>query len=138
MIKVRGIQPTKRQISHWLKQGRNPDDGSPTHRKSATPSKRERQFKHVYESGVDRGLSHKAAEALAARVTNKQRAKDARVGKGPKLVTRGGSRRQWFPGKAKALGKREKFVCLKHRRKFKTKAGMRSHFRGRLHGRHAA
>ena len=114
-------------------------------------STRERQFKHVLESAIDAGKSWKDAQALAARVVNKERARLARgkpvckpskrshngtycrVKQGPELVTRGGSRRQWYPGKRRVAGRREQYACLKHGRKFKTKAGMLAHYRGRLH-----
>ena len=111
-------------------------------------STRERQYKHVLEAALDAGKSWKDAQALAARVVNKERSRLARgkvvcrkrgrngvycrVKQGPQLVTRGGSRRQWYPGKRRA-GRRELHVCLKHGKRFKTKAGMLAHYRGRGH-----
>lgn len=70
-------------------------------------------FKHVLASYLERGLSRKRATQLAAATVNKYRAKLARgyvacrgrrcaYKRGPRLVTRGGSRRQWYPGKVRA------------------------------------
>lgn len=92
---------------------------------------RARQFKHVLESALSRGATIAAAEELAARVTNKQRARSARA-EGPQLVSRGGSRRQWYPGKR--LGDPSALlVCLMHRSMFKSKAGLYAHYRSRAH-----
>lgn len=108
------------------------------------PAKLERMYKHVLESYLDRGYSLKTATARAAATVNKYRSKLARgvrscrkvrgrrtchTRRGPQLVTRGGSRRQWYPGKGRATGRREKFVCLKHDRRFKTKAALLAHYK---------
>lgn len=84
---------------------------------------RERQYLHVLESALDRGASEKEAKTLAARVVNKRRAMLAKKRRGPRLISQGGTRRAWYPGKGTAL------VCLKHRRRFKTRAGLASHRR---------
>ncbi len=104
-------------------------------------TKLQRMFAHVRESYVDRGLSVKEATARAAAVVNRYRAKLARgkrvcrkkngryvcrVKRGPKLVTRGGPRQQWWPGKKV---RREKFVCLTHKRRFRTRSALLSHYR---------
>jgi hypothetical protein len=104
------------------------------------PIKLQRMYKHILESYLDRGLSPKEAARRAAATVNKRRASLAsgkricktrrrrrvcRIIRGPRLVGRGGSRRQWWPGK-KTM--REKFVCLEHGRRFKTKAGMTKHY----------
>lgn len=90
------------------------------------PLKLERMYKRILESLLDRGRSLKVAERIAAATVNKRRARLARVRRGPRLVSRGGSRRQWYPGKRRG---REKFACLEHGRRFKTKAALRAHYR---------
>lgn len=60
--------------------------------------KMERLYKHVLASELEQGRSFKVAERIAAATVNKARSKRARRG-GPKLVSRGGSRRQWYPRK---------------------------------------
>jgi len=105
------------------------------------PIKLERMFLRIRESYLDRGLSLKTATQRAAATVNKHRAslatgrsvcsikrgkRKCKVRRGPKLVGRGGSRRQWWPGKKRA---RETFACLEHGRRFKTKAGLLSHYR---------
>lgn len=73
------------------------------------PSKRERQFKHILASELAAGESESTAVAIAAATVNKTRAKLARSGKGPKLIKDGGSRRQFYPGKEKAMARRAKY-----------------------------
>ncbi len=63
------------------------------------PSKRERQYVHVLASLLEQGRSEKVAKRIAGAVANKTRAKLARQGRAPKLVSDGGTRRQWYPGK---------------------------------------
>ena len=118
------------------------------------PDRRERQYKHVLESALDRLLARgepfgdalRRAKETAARTVNKLRAKRAtgrtickpdrrmkrgqraircRVDRGPKLVGKGGSRRPWYPGKKG----REVYACLAHGRRFKTRAGLLAHYR---------
>ncbi len=88
-------------------------------------TKLERQYKHIVESLMDRGKPLHIAERVAAAVVNKRRAKLARSGKGPRLVSRGGSRRQWYPGKPS----KGPWRCLAHHKRFKTKSGWMSHLR---------
>ncbi len=105
------------------------------------PLKLERMYRHIVESYLDRGLSLKTAEARAAATVNKRRAvlsrgkrtcrrkrgrEYCRTQRGPKLIGRGGSRRQWYPGKKRG---RASYVCLEHDRRFKTKAALKSHYR---------
>jgi hypothetical protein len=52
-----------------------------------------------------------------------------RVQRGPRLVTRGGSRRQWYPGKRAARGRRALFVCLEHARRFRSRKALLIHYR---------
>lgn len=92
-------------------------------------SKLERQFKHILESSLDRGKPYEVAVRIAAATVNKQRAKHSRKGDGPKLVGKGGSRRQWYPGKGK-----ETLVCLKHNRCFASKAALITHYRSHKKG----
>src|SRR3990167_8258102 len=68
-------------------------------RGSRRPSKRERQYKHVLASERAAGRSESTATRIAAATVNKTRRRLARKGRGPQLVTEGGSRRQWYPGK---------------------------------------
>lgn len=104
---------------------------------------RERQFKHILESYLDRGFSLKVATHRAAATVNKYRSelsrgkrvcrgkkkkRSCRVKRGPQLIGRGGSRRQWYPGKGRVSG-RERFACLEHGRRFKTRAAMLAHYR---------
>lgn len=104
-------------------------------------SRRERQYKHILESYLDRGYSVKEATARAAATVNKYRSRLARgvrtcttrrrrrvcrVRRGPRLVTRGGTRWQWYPGKRRG---RERYVCLEHRRRFRTKAALVAHYK---------
>ncbi len=114
-------------------------------------SRRERMYKHVLESYLDRGYSLRTATARAAATVNKYRARLARgvrtctkrgrrkvcrTKRGPRLVTRGGSRRQWYPGKrrrVRARGPRERFVCLEHARRFRSRKALLLHYR-RSHG----
>lgn len=91
-------------------------------------TKRERQYKHIYESLIDRGKSLTVAARIAAATVNKYRAKLSKAHKGPKLIRQGGSRNQYYPGKI-VKNKKEVFQCLKHRKRFKTKPGMLSHYR---------
>jgi len=70
------------------------------------PGKRERQYKHVLAGELAAGKSEKAATRIAAATVNKFRAARAASGQGPALVTEGGSRRQWYPGKAAAKKRR--------------------------------
>lgn len=109
--------------------------------RARVPIKLERMYKHVLESYLDRGYSLKTAQARAAATVNKRRAQLARgvrrcrksrgrrvcrTLRGPKLVTRGGSRRQWYPRKRRS---RERFVCLEHGRSFKSRAALAAHYR---------
>ena len=86
-------------------------------------SKRERQYEHVLASYLKRGYSKKVARSRAAATVNKYRARLARgyrackrrrgrswctTKRGPQLVTRGGSRRQWYPGKRRAMKRRSR------------------------------
>lgn len=64
----------------------------------ANATKRERQYKHVLASSLASGKPEKVAVRIAAATVNKYRAEHA-GDDGPRLVTEGGSRRQWFPGK---------------------------------------
>jgi hypothetical protein len=73
--------------------------GAATMVKVWRPTKRERQYRHIYAEARASGASARRAKSLAAAVTNKRRALLARKHRGPKLVGCGGSRRQWFPGK---------------------------------------
>jgi hypothetical protein len=106
-----------------------------------TMSKRERQYKHVLERALSDGLPLAEAQALAARVVNKERAARAKgklvcrptrkgvychVEQGPQLVGQGGSRRQWYPGKKRTD---ELFVCLQHDLTFKQRADLLTHYR---------
>ncbi len=99
--------------------------------------RRARMYRHILESYLDRGRSLAEAEKLAAATTNKYRAAHAcrgrkcRRGSGPRLVGAGGSRVQWWPGKQ---AKRERFVCLAHEKKFKTRGALKRHYR-EVHGR---
>jgi hypothetical protein len=93
-------------------------------------TKRQRMYKHILESALDRGMDFYGAQRLAAATVNKFRARSASRHKGPKLVGRGGSRRQWYPGKKLT---KEVFVCLQHDRKFKTRAGLERHYRSQQH-----
>jgi hypothetical protein len=90
----------------------------------------QRMFKHIVENYLDRGYSVKDAEKRAAMTVNRYRAKSAKKHKGPKLISKGGTRHQWYPGK-KLAGKKAKktWQCLKHKRKFKSKAGLLTHYR---------
>lgn len=118
-------------------------------RRTAPPTKLERMFKHVLESSLDQGHSLARAEQIAASTVNKHRASLARgritckprrkpngrtvvhcrVARGPKLVRDGGSRRQWYPGKKRAKGKKkERLTCLAHGRSFKTRGGLKRHY----------
>ncbi len=65
-------------------------------------SKRERQYKKVLKSLLDRGTPEEKAPGIAGAVVNKTRAQFSKDGRGPKLLSEGGSRRQYYPGKAKA------------------------------------
>ena len=109
-----------------------------------------RMMRHIVESEIDRGRSPEVAARIAAATVNKRRAQLARgklvcktrrgrvtctVKRGPKLVGQGGSRRQWYPGKKT---RRERYVCLGHRRRFKAKAGLIAHYRGWAHGKRRA
>lgn len=84
-------------------------------------TKLERMFVHVLESYLERGYSLKTAKSRAAATVNKRRAalsrglrsckvkrgrRRCRILRGPRLVTRGGSRRQWYPGKRRAMKRR--------------------------------
>lgn len=118
------------------------------------PDRRQRQYRHVLESALDRQIARgvpfdealRRAREIAARTVNKLRAARARgrivcapnrrmrrgrrrvkcrVDRGPKLVRQGGSRRPWYPGKRG----REVHACLKHGRRFKTKAALLAHLR---------
>ena len=112
---------------------------------------REHVLESTYDRLVDEGRSHAEAITVATRVANatvnKHRAALARgkttcgtrrgrttcrTSRGPELVTRGGSRRQWYPGKK--TGKKETYACLAHGRRFKTKTGWLSHMRSSAHG----
>jgi hypothetical protein len=97
--------------------------------KAAVPDRLERMYKHVFESSLDRGQSMAAAARIAAATVNKHRAAHAGKKGRPKLVTKGGSRHQYYPGKAKYFGRPDKFVCLKHEKRFRTKAALYSHYR---------
>lgn len=99
--------------------------------KLATMGPRERQYHHVLEALINSGKPFLVAERIAAAVVNKQRAKDAATGKGPQLITKGGSRRQFYPGKRRGA----RPVCLQHQRVFTNKAGWLSHLRSKLHAR---
>jgi hypothetical protein len=65
-------------------------------------SKRERQYKHVLSGSLASGKTPKTAVRIAAATVNKTRARLAKTGKGAALIGSGGSRRQWYPGKAAA------------------------------------
>lgn len=124
----------------------------------AMPDRRQRQYAHILEQQLDRQLARgvpfdealRRAKEIAARTVNKLRAERAagrlvcapdrrmrrsrrkvkcRVDRGPKLVRQGGSRRLWYPGKKAA----KVYACLKHGRRFKTKAALLAHLRS--HGR---
>lgn len=100
------------------------------------PSVRERQYKHIFESLIERGMSEKKATRIAAATVNKTRSRFSKQGRGPKLVSRGGSRRQWYPGKGRLSGKKHhKYYCLRHKRKFTTKRALLAHLRGKAHRR---
>lgn len=126
----------------------------PKHRAAPAPTKLQRMRAHVFESVFDRlraegksvAAAREVANTIANATVNKHRAKLAkgkkvckttrgrkacRTVRGPRLVTRGGTRRQWFPGK-KVRG-RETFACLEHGLWFETKAGWLSHLRGSAH-----
>lgn len=60
--------------------------------------KMERLYKHVLKSELAMGRSLRDAERIAAATVNKARSRRSRRG-GVKLVSRGGSRRQWYPRK---------------------------------------
>lgn len=117
-------------------------------------TKLERMEKHVFESLLEAGRSPEVAKKIAAATVNKYRAERAagkkvckgkgakrtcKTVRGPKLVGQGGSRRQWYPGKKVTSGKKaakgKKLYCLKHRRPFKTKAALASHYRSKSHQR---
>lgn len=93
------------------------------------PTRLERMYHHILEASIDRGIPFAEARRIAAATVNKYRSARVARGEGPSLVTAGGSRRQWYPGKERALGKPERFYCLKHHREFKTKAGLLAHYR---------
>lgn len=108
----------------------------------------ERMYQHIVESYIDRGYSLKTAKARAAATVNKHRSqlaqgkrvckvrrgrKRCRTMRGPRLVTKGGSRRQWYPGKRRASGKRELFICLEHSMTFATKRMLIRHYRSGRH-----
>ncbi len=91
---------------------------------------RERQYHHILERELDAGKPFKKAQSIAAGVVNKYRARQAAKHRGPKLITKGGSRRQWYPGKKVVKkGVRKPFACLTHEMRFKTKSGLMSHYR---------
>ena len=126
--------------------GRKPSSGGPTRKKKGAkrrvtssfakrhvPDRLERMYKHVFESSLDRGKSLKTAARIAASTVNKYRSKHAGKGRHPKLVSRGGSRRQYYPGKLRYFGRAEPLVCLEHEMTFKTKAALMAHYRTR-HG----
>ena len=121
-------------------------------------SKRERHYRRILESVLDRQLArgkpfgdaHKLAKQVAARTVNKYRAAIAGTGaagkrtcrvkagrtlcrtvRGPQRVSRGGGRQQWYPGK-RTPGMKERLVCLRHGRRFKSKAGWVTHFRSHV------
>lgn len=126
--------------------------------KQTISDRRQRQYKHVLESTLDRLLDRgvpfteafKEAQEIAARTVNKfraarergrlvckpdrrmrrgRRAVKCRVDRGPKLIRQGGSRRQWYPGKKSA---REVYACLRHGQKFKTRAALLKHYRSHV------
>ncbi len=101
----------------------------------AAMTKRERQYKHVLERVLAQGKPLRVAEEIAARVVNKTRARLGRQGRGPRLVSHGGGRQQWYPGKGRVAKSRARFYCLTHRRRFKTRAALAAHYRSRLHRR---
>lgn len=92
--------------------------------KHRSAPKLERMYAHILESSLDRGKTLKVAKRIAAATVNKHRAKRAKTG-GPKLVGKGGSRRQWYPGKKGP----ERLYCYTHKRRFKSLAGLKSHYR---------
>jgi hypothetical protein len=100
-----------------------------TKARKAVPIKLERMWKHILERELDQGVPREDAVRIASATVNKYRAKRARGGDGPRLVTRGGSRRQWYPGKASAGLGQEHLVCLEHNKTFATKAALASHYR---------
>ena len=94
--------------------------------------------KHILESMLDHGVPLKVALGRAAATVNKYRAKLARTRRGPRLVTEGGSRRQWYPGKKLSPRRsRAQFVCLEHNRRFKSKTTLRQHYRAQHSRAHA-
>lgn len=68
-------------------------------KRKVRPPVRERHYKHIVARYVEAGEPIEVAERIAAAVVNKYRRRLAEEGRGPKLVTEGGSRRQWYPGK---------------------------------------
>jgi hypothetical protein len=107
-------------------------------KKPAKPEKKtfgltrlQRMYKHILEASLDRGLDLTTAKRIAAGKVNQYRAKQAKAGKGPKLVGQGGSRRQWYPGKKMP---KEMFICLVHGRKFRSEGTMLRHYGSGKHG----
>lgn len=107
-------------------------------RKKPAPGRRkpmpklERMYNHVLASALESGKPYPLAARIAAATVNKHR--NSRMEKGgTKLVSRGGRRNQWYPGKGRAQGKKPVFVCLAHKKRFRSKAGMLAHFRGKAH-----
>ena len=97
------MDATEKRAIRALKPGDSPiifGGGAAPFFKVWSPSRRERQFKHVLASELAAGKSKKVATRIAAATVNKARAKAAKKGD-PKLVGDGGSRRQWYPGKEK-------------------------------------
>lgn len=68
--------------------------------------KLERMWKAIVRSQRRAGKSLKTAHRVASATVNKYRSKLARKKRGPKLVGKGGSRRQWYPGKGRHRGRR--------------------------------
>lgn len=73
-------------------------------------TRRRRQYEHILDSFLERGMSMKLARKRAAMTVNAYRSrlatgywrcKKRRCAwkKGPRLVGHGGSRNQWWPGK---------------------------------------
>lgn len=83
------------------------------------PNKIQRMFLHIREKALDSGRDLKEANRIASATVNRYRAKHK------KLISKGGSRNQWYPSKKV---KNEKFVCLTHGKKFESKAALKAHY----------
>jgi hypothetical protein len=63
-------------------------------------AKRERQYRHIMESLLDRGRSKAKAEEIAARTVNKVRARAGAVARRPDDNLRNDARRIGIPGRS--------------------------------------